>query len=411
MSYWRKAWACVINRTALNGIGCMDKHRTLRRLQLAHLLFGMMFWYGIEQLFLDKYLGSSSARGIVTIVFTLSVLIFDVPCGILADRFGRKTALLVGCAAQTIGLIVLGTSSSIEQYLLGCVLFGLFISLMNGAAQALLYDHLQLNSLSNTYAKQQGTVYAMFLIGAGIANLASGFIAHHFGLRMPYFLSLIPSILSFIILLPIFEPPLTKAATKWYLQFRTAGREILSHPRIMLFGLQFVVSEVILLTIGEFGQVYLLHFDVSTIALGLLWSLVALFAAFGRLFAHHMHKWPRTTIIVYCVVLGIFAVLHSWLGIIAYLVLYGYNEALSNVSETEIQDETSSDIRATLFSTVSFFANLIAVPAILAFTRLYVDHSIFRADASIIIVAIPVLLVTVVLSRWAPKVLTQHSEA
>jgi MFS family permease len=363
----------------------------------------MMFWYGVEQLFLNKYLHSDSARGFMTVAFTVSVLAFDIPCGILADKFGRKKALLFGCVAQTIGLVVLGSSNSLTQYIIGSVLFGLFISLMNGAAQALLYDHLQLNQLAGTYAKQQGSVYAMFLVGAGIANLASGFMAHSLGLRAPYYLSIIPSILSFVVLLPINEPPLGKEAAKWYTQLRDVIHEIKSHPRILLFGTQFIVSELILLTIGEFGQVYVLSFHVSTIAMGIIWSVVALFAALGRFYAHRMHRWPRTTITLYCAVLAVFAAIHSWVGILLFWIMYGYNESLANISETEVQDETRSDIRATLFSSVSFVGNIIAVPGIFLFNHLYIHHSIYAANTAIVIVAIAVLLVTVLLSNKLPK--------
>lgn len=375
---------------------------TLRRLQIAHLLFGMMFWYGIEQLFLNRYLHTDSARGYLTVAFTVSVLIFDIPCGILADKFGRKKALLVGCIAQTIGLVILGSSDSLTQYIIGSILFGLFISLMNGAAQALLYDHLQLNHLAHTYSRQQGSVYAMFLVGAGIANLASGFMAHSLGLRAPYYLSVIPSVLSLIVLLPIAEPPLGKEAAKWYAQLQDVVREIKSRPRIVLFGTQFIVSELILLTIGEFGQVYILSFHVSTIALGIIWSAVALFAALGRFYAHRMHRWPRITIALYCLVLALFAYVHSWIGIVLFWIMYGYNESLSNISETEVQDETRSEIRATLFSSVSFIGNIIAVPGIFLFNHLYINHSIYTANTAIIVVSIAVLLVTITLSNRLP---------
>jgi MFS family permease len=380
----------------------MKTPNTLRRLQIAHLLFGMMFWYGIEQLFLNKYLHTSSARGYLTIAFTASLLVFDIPCGVLADRSGRKNALLLGCVAQTIGLVVLGSSNSLAQYIIGSVLFGLFIALMNGAAQALLYDHLQLNRMAAKYGKQQGTVYAMFLLGAGIANLASGFIAHRFGLRTPYYASIVPSVLSFLVLWPIGEPPLSKMAAKWYAHLGDVWHEIRTHPRILLFGVQFVVSELILLTIGEFGQIYILTFHVSTIALGILWSLVALFAAVGRFYAHRMQRWPRLTVTLYCAVLIIFVAVHSWIGIVLYWLMYACNEALANIAETEVQDEAQSATRATLFSSVSFFGNLLAIPAIWAFNRLYVDHSIYTANRAAAITAACILIPTVLLSKRLP---------
>lgn len=372
----------------------MQKSSTLRRLQVAHLFYGMMFWYGIEQLFLNKYLHTASARGYMTIAFTVSLLVFDIPCGVFADHVGRKKALLLGSAAQVIGLLVLASSNSLGQYIAGAVLFGLFISFMNGAAQALLYDHLQMQNMAASYGKQQGTVYAMFLLGAGIANLVSGFIAHGLGLRAPYYLSILPAIVSLCAIWPISEPPLGKMAAKWYSHFGDAFREIKSHPRIVLFGIQFIVSELIILTVGEFGQVYILSFHVNAVVLGLLWALVALFAASGRFVAHHMQRWPRLTVALYCVVLATFIATHSWIGVLLYCIAYGYNEALANIAETEVQDEAASHIRATLFSCVSFIGNLLAVPILLLFNRVYVEHSIYTANSMLCIAAIVVLVLT-----------------
>jgi MFS family permease len=378
---------------------------TIRRLQIAHLLFGMMFWYGIEQLFLNKYLGTSSARGYLTIAFTVSLILFDIPGGILADKFGRKKALLLACVAQIIGLVILGSSNSLTQYLIGSLVFGLFISLLDGAAQALLYDHLQLNRMAIGYGKQQGTMYALFLIGAGIANLASGFIAHALGLRAPFYLSIIPSILAFILLLPIDEPPLTKLASKWYVHLQSVFGEIKSRPGILLFGIQFVVSEIILLTIGEFGQIYILSFGVGTVALGILWAIDALFAAGGRFWAHRIQSRPTLAVAIYCVAILVFVAVRSpLLGILMFWIVYGCNEALSNVAETNIQHETKSSMRATLFSSVSFFGNILAVPIIFAFNRLYVTHSIYAANTAVGVAGVGVLIVSVLFgAKHLPK--------
>src|SRR5664279_5529627 len=106
----------------------------LGRLKIAHLFLGMMFWFGIEQLFLNKYLGTSSARGYVTGTFMLSMILFDVPSGIIADKFGRKRVIIAACGVQIAAVITLGFSSSLGQYLVGTALYGIF---------AVSYTHLR----------------------------------------------------------------------------------------------------------------------------------------------------------------------------------------------------------------------------------------------------------------------------
>jgi len=372
---------------------------TLPRLRLAHLFMGMMFWYGIEQLFLNHYLHNPSARAYLTIVYAASVLVLDIPGGVLADKIGRRRTVLLACVIEVLAVIVLGMSRDMWQYLIGSVLFGLFISMINGAAEALLYDHLKAEGLTKRYAKEQGLVNAYFLIGAAIANLASGFMAEAWGLRAAYFVSTLPGIAAFILIWGVAEPPFEQSGGRWHQYVRQAGRYITQRPRLLLYGLQFVLTEVAILTIGEFGQIYLLHFGLTPIQLGLLWSAVAVAAAVGRFVAHHGQSRPQLVMLGYCGAIVAFIFTHSAWGILLYLLVYGYTEAASNVAETEVQDASESNVRATLFSCVSFGGNLVAIPAVYLFNRVYLTHSIFLANEIIGVIVCVLLLLTITANR------------
>ncbi len=355
-----------------------------------------MFWYGIEQLFLNHIIGNPSGRAYAIIAFTATVLVLDIPGGVFADKIGRKMALIYASCLQIGGLIVLGLSGTLLFYLLGCVLYGIYISLLNGASQALLYDHLAETGQTKQYARQQGRIYALFLVGAAIANLASGFIAHHYNLRAPYLVSLVPAVIALVTLIGIHESPIEKkAANAWYKHAGTVISEIRRHPQILLYSVRFMAAAILLFTLGEFGQIYILSFGVTTIALGVIWALAALTGAAGRILAHRMQSFPRTFITLYCLVLGGFMVIQSWYGIGVFLVFYAFNEALSNIAETEIQHATSSHVRATTLSVVGFVGNLMALPTIALFNRVYAQTGIvntYRVGALIAIIALALTL-------------------
>jgi len=373
----------------------MNKINTGLRLRIAWLFFGMMFFFGIEQLFLNKIIRDSSTRGYLTIAYVVALVIFDIPTGILADRISRKLCLLLASFVQIAALIILGTSTTLPIYILGSFVFGIFICLINGAAQAVLYDWLALTNQTKKYAKEQGRNYAAFLIGAGIANIFSGFIANSFGLRSNYFLSIIPAILAFFVLLKLVDPPFAKKVeTDWYKHLGEVVREVTRHRKVIVFSVQLVASGVAFYTVGEFGQIYMLAFGISTVALGLFWAIDAVFAAGGRFLAHSFQTYPRLLIITFCFVIFIFALIERKIGIGVFWLFYGLNEAISNVAETEIQHETSSHIRATTLSVVSFAGNLIAIPIILLYTHYYLRHGIFAANKLIIIALVIVLLAT-----------------
>jgi MFS family permease len=381
----------------------MPRFTVLRRLQLIYLFTGMMFFYGIEQLFLNRHTGSDSARGYITIAFAVGLVLFDVPTGILADRLGRKFCMVASAITMIIALIVLGSSSSLLGYLVGTILFSLQMCLFNGATQAFLYDWLTDIKQAKLYARRQGTMYAWWLCGAAIANFASGFIAHKWGLRNAYFASILPSLGALVLIISLKEPAFEKSSENvWYKHAHEAFTILRTHKTILEFTLFSVAATVVLLTICEFGQIYLLHFGISTITLGILWAIDAIFAASGRASAHVFQRRPKTLIGLFCIALAAFEFAGQFMvGIGLFWILYGLNEALANVAESEVQAHTPAHMRATMLSLMNCTSNTIAVPVILFFTAYNTHHGIIAANRMVIVGVVVFLAAVLLWSRRA----------
>lgn len=385
----------------------MARFSALQKLQIIYFLVGMMFFYGIEQLFMDRYLGTRSARGYATIVFALSLLLFDVPTGVVADRVGRKVCLIASAMIQMVSLIVLGMSNSLGIYLLGIAMFGLQMGLFNGAAQAFLYDWLADNNQTKLYAKYQGAMYARFLIGAGIANIGSGLTAHAWGLRTAYFASIIPSLIALTVIARLKESVFEKKPESiWYTHAGEAFHTLRRHSIIVRYTLLSVAASIVLYTVGEFGQVYLLTFHISAVTLGLLWAIVAIFAAAGRAGAHHMQRRATLLVVAFCIGLTGFALTQNYLvGIGLFWIVYGLNEALANVAESEVQHNTPAHMRATMLSLVNCAGNLVSIPIVLAFTSYNAHHGIVAANRWLVIALVITLLATI---SWPGKRLAKQ---
>ncbi len=63
------------------------------KIYLSNFLTGLVFWYGIEKLFMRSIGIDAVGVGIATAVFIGFNLIFDIPAGILADKWSRKGML------------------------------------------------------------------------------------------------------------------------------------------------------------------------------------------------------------------------------------------------------------------------------------------------------------------------------
>ena len=363
------------------------KLSTIIKLKIIYMLLGMMFWYGIEQLFMNNVLKDPNARAWTTAVWTGTLLIFDIPGGIIADKYGRRKTLLVGMVLQFIGVALLAMSHTTPVYLLGAFFFALHWSLGNGAVQALLYDHLITIDRHREYAKHQGSVYAWGFVGAAVANSLSGIIAHVTTLRTPYILSLFPIVGAFLLTCSINEQALVHtigAANKIPTTIRSyafALRDTIQRtPILALYAIQYILAIFVSMTILEFGQVFLLSYGITTMQLGLLWALDAIIVAVGLQLAYKVQRWPQQTIIGFVLVLVLFSAIDNSLGIILFMIVYMATQIVSNVTETEIQHKTASNVRATMFSSVSFIGNLLALPCIWLFNWILQTYNIHAAN-------------------------------
>lgn len=385
------------------------KLHTVTKLKLISLLMGMMFWYGIEQLFMDKVLKDPSARAWTTFAFTATWLVFDVPGGIFADRYGRRKTLIISSVLQTTGVAVLAASHSLPTYIAGSILYGLHWSTFSGTVQAYLYDHLLAGELHHEYAKHQGSVTAYGYIGAAIANILSGIIADHSNLRMPFILSLIPSIAAIFLAVSLHETGRPHSRTKTPRQIRSyimaLLRTVQGTPIAGVFAAQIVIGLFVFLTICEFGQIFLLTFHDNATWLGIVWAIDAVIVSIGLSYAHRLQRWPWQTVFVYACLLASFALVRNPLAIALFILVYTGTEIMHNISETELQHVTESHARATVLSSVTFVGNLLALPLIFIFNTIAHSTSIYTANAFIAFGAASVLIYTsfIITRTWLKR--------
>ncbi len=99
---------------------------------------------------------SLSAFLIMQAIFSLSMVIFEVPSGYLSDRFSRRGVLLGGVALLLVANFVLLFSSHSFSLTAGLILMAGGRSLISGTASALLYDTMLSCNLLDDYVVEEG---------------------------------------------------------------------------------------------------------------------------------------------------------------------------------------------------------------------------------------------------------------
>lgn len=366
----------------------------VRKLYISHLLTGLVFWYGIEKLFMQHIGINATGIGVAGAVYLAGNLLLDVPAGILADRWSRKGVLLVSAVSMMACSVILGTSHGLWQYIVGSLFYSGYIATTGGTYQALIYDCLHEQGRAQDYSKIMGRAYALFLAGAGLANVASGFLAHRFNYQFTFFLTIVPCVLNVVVMLSIREPQFHKTGRtqKVARAFAVAAREMWRVHALRVLAITSSVLFAVDIFKQDFGQLYMLRYVSTPEAVGLLWAAYAFTWSLGSLIAHRMHEHVDALLCLTVAPLVAMSFLDTRWSLLLFMVQAVAAAALTNQLETQVQHATASGVRTSIMSLLSTGGRLVAVPTSVGIGLLISDYSILVALRAVTTVAVGVLL-------------------
>lgn len=120
--------------------------------------------------------------------YFVAKLLSEFPSGILADFMKRKYSLAIGCFLASISALLLygvNLNGSFWILLLLFCLDGVASSFQSGSDQAMLYDYLKENGISEKYIKLLGIAGAISAITLGVTAAIGGLLADY-SLTLPF---------------------------------------------------------------------------------------------------------------------------------------------------------------------------------------------------------------------------------
>lgn len=364
------------------------------KIYISNFLVGLVFWYGIEKLFMQGIGIDAVGIGIVGASLLAFNLLFDIPSGVLADKWSRKGMLVVAAVAMVVASLILGLSTTLWMYVIGHLVYGIYVVSTSGTFQALMYDSLHQDGKADQYSKIMGRAYALFLVGAGVANLASGFLAGQFGYQANYFLSIVPCIINVFVILSIKEPTFHKAEHKEKMlpQLKTTLRAVGKNS--LLRGLVIIMTLLTSIEVfkSDFGQLYFLRYVSAPEMLGILWAAYAFTWALGSVIAYKLHAKLNILVIAAVIPLLLMSFIDGWVSIILFMIQATAAAALLNQIETRTQDATPSSVRASVLSVVSSIGRVVAIPVSILLGQLIVGSSVLHALWAVTVVGVAALL-------------------
>jgi MFS family permease len=359
----------------------MNIRDNIPKLYLLNFLSGIVFWYPIEKLFLQHIGVNAFGVSIDAVVFLTIQIVFDIPSGVLADKWTRKYTLLLAMCALAAGSIIGGLSHSLPVYVLATVLVGGFVVLTSGTFQALMYDSLRTFGSQAAYDKHQGRAYALFLAGLGLSSLAGGYLAQWSGYRATYFMTAVVMGLAALLACLLVEPQSHKAIidTRLKTHIYRSIKQIVANQ--LLFNLALLISAANILrgAQNEYAGLFFIALGLTAIPIGYANAAKWLASSVGQIIAPRLGRKILRFAPLFFFLFASFGLIHNHWSLVLFFAAGLLYSIISNQAEAAIQDNTPSEIRATTLSVVNFASNILLIPLGLLFGWITLHSNVFAA--------------------------------
>jgi len=299
-------------------------------------------------------------------VYSIAIVIFEIPSGYLADLFGRKNTLVLGSVLGTAGYLVYSFSFGFTGFLIAEIMLGAGMSMVSGADSALLYDTLAERNKDDQYTKYEGQIISIGNFAESLAGLAGGFLAL-ISLRVPFYAQTAVAFIAIPAALTLREPVYKIASSGVRL------KDILNIVRISIYSdpklrLNIFFSSVIgaaTLSMAWFVQPVFESIGIPLAGYGILWTALNVSAGIFSSIAYKIERFfgERTTLILISASIPAGFLLTALIGtkwaLLVLLIFYFFRGIATPVLKDYVNRLTKSEMRATVLSVRSFVIRIL----------------------------------------------------
>ena len=313
-------------------------------------------------------------------IYSIVIVILEIPSGYLADVLGRKTTLIIGTILGFCGFVIYSLSYYFWGFLSAEVTMGVGTSLVSGADSAMLYDTLKAGNQKEKYLKFEGKMVSIGNAAEAVAGILGGLLAE-ISLRTPFYAQTVVAFIGIPAALMLIEPIREEKIKKMHFKdiLLIVRYSLHENPHLKW---NIVYSSVIgasTLTMAWFVQPYFKYVDLELSLFGVFWTLLNLSVAITSFVAYKVeYRLGQVKMVIFItLLLPLFYFILSQIDIIwgiAVLFLFYLMRGLATpVLKDYINRLTESSTRATVLSVRNFMIRLFFA-GIGPFLGWYTDH-------------------------------------
>lgn len=310
---------------------------------------------------------------IITSTFGISMFLFEVPTGVIADNYSRKYSIILGFFVSAAAVISIPLTTNFYIILSMWILAGLGLTFVSGAEESWVVDNLNYfkrKDLHNEFFIKSKSILAF---GAIFSPFVGGVIVKNHSIEILWFIFGFSFILSAILLIIFgkehYKPrrsKFTKSLNKIWKNSKKSLRFTLKH-KVLLF---IIIGGLFthLMSVGENGwQPFLVNLGMAEHQLGYVYSLtafVSMLMPFASKLFNSFKPKNAVSIIAFIRTIILFSIIliHPGLYILAAIIFImdsGFFSMKEPIIQTYIHKFIPKKMRSTVVSTKNMFDKLI----------------------------------------------------
>ena len=271
----------------------MNTMSNVWKLYASRFFCGLIPAYVIEMLFFEQRGMTIQKLVFIEIFFALTVVLLEIPTGIIADKWGRKRMIMLNAFLGCCEFLILLFSYRFWHFAVVVILAGIGYSASSGAGNAMLYDSLLSSGKEQDFEKHIGRLNVIDFTAIIIASMSGSLLAGRFGFEMNYWLSVGSMLVAFVFTLTLREPVVHSEADEYIPineYVKISIRFFRKNHGVCLVLLAGMITGATLNFLEEFWQIYLERLEVPVTYFGLCLSLFILLKLPGNMLASALRK-------------------------------------------------------------------------------------------------------------------------
>jgi MFS family permease len=334
-----------------------------------YLLKGVL-WFMVAMpiivLFFQEHGLSLTEVMILQAIYSLSVALFEIPSGYIADLFGRKQTIALSTVFSFAGYLVFSFYGGFYAFAIAQILVGIGGSLMSGSDSAIIYDTLLETSSKTSYTKIEGRNYAIGNFSEAFAGILGGFLAVG-SIYLPIYLQTSILFFSIPIALTLVEPTIheeNKLDRSFKAIFEVVKFSMVDNKKLRWLIIYSSAMGVATLSMAWFAQPFFKEVGVPLAYFGVLWAGLNFLTGLTSFNAYQFDKkennykmliYLSLAMVMSFILLGFNS---SMYGLIFILIIYVLRGIVTPILRNVINENTTSNKRATVLSIRSFIIRI-----------------------------------------------------